>query len=244
MEGFGQMFVVSEEHKLEWADLFYIVTLPSYTRHPYIFPSIPQLFSKLFLHCRDNLEKYSLEFKTLCITIFEFMRKALKIQHNELLEFFEEGWQAMRMNYYPLCSQPEQVIGLNPHSDAGALTILLQVNEVEGLQTRKDGMWIPIKPLSNAFVINVGDMLETMTNGIYWSIEHRATVNSEKERISIAAFHSARLNAVIGPAQSLITPERPAAFNSISVEDFYKGYFSRELQGKSYIDVTRIQNGL
>ncbi|KAG5062912.1 hypothetical protein AAZX31_02G117600 [Glycine max] len=237
MEGFGQMFVVSEEHKLEWADLFYISTLPSYARHPHLFPNIPRQF-------RDNLEKYSLELKKLCILIFEFMTKALKIQPNELLDFFEEGGQAMRMNYYPPCPQPEQVIGLNPHSDAGALTILLQVNEMDGLQIRKDGMWIPIKPLSNAFVINVGDMLEIMTNGIYRSIEHKATVNSEKERISVATFHSPRLTAVIGPAQSLITPERPATFNSISVEDFFKGYFSRELQGKSYIDVMRIQNGL
>ena len=88
------------------------------------------------------------------------MTKALKIRPNELLEFFEEGGQAMRLNYYPPCPQPEQVIGLNPHSDAGALTILLQVNEMEGLQIRKDEMWIPIKPLSNAFVINIGDMLE------------------------------------------------------------------------------------
>ncbi|XP_020237176.1 protein SRG1 [Cajanus cajan] len=237
MEGFGQMFVVSEEHKLEWADLFYIFTQPLYARHPHLFPSIPQPF-------RDNLEKYSLEIKNLSVTIFEFMTKALKLQPNELAELLEEGGQALRMNYYPPCPQPEKVIGLKPHSDAGTLTILLQVNEMEGLQIRKDDMWIPVKPLSNAFVINVGDILEIMTNGIYRSIEHRATVNSEKERISIATFHSPRLNAVIGPAQSLITPERPAAFNSISVEDFYKGYFSRELQGKSYIDVMRIQNGL
>jgi hypothetical protein len=44
MEGFGQMFVVSEEQKLEWADMFYIVTLPSCIRNPHLFPSIPQQF--------------------------------------------------------------------------------------------------------------------------------------------------------------------------------------------------------
>ncbi|KAK7307012.1 hypothetical protein VNO77_39698 [Canavalia gladiata] len=235
MEGFGQMFVVSEEHKLEWADLFYIHTLPSCTRNPHLFPNIPQPL-------RDNLDSYSLEMKKLCVTIIEFMTKSLKIQPNELLELFEELGQAIRVNYYPPCPQPDQVIGLSPHSDAGALTILLQVNEMEGLEIRKDGMWIPIKPLPNAFIINVGDMLEIMTNGIYRSIEHRATVNSKKERISIAAFHSIRLNATISPAQSLITPESPPMFNSISVEDFYKGYFSRHLQGKSYLDVMRIQN--
>jgi isopenicillin N synthase-like dioxygenase len=88
------------------------------------------------------------------------MTKALKIQTSEILDFFEDGVQSMRMNYYPPCPQPEQVIGLNPHSDVAALTILLQVNEMDGLQIRKDGMWIPIKPLSDAFVINIGDMSE------------------------------------------------------------------------------------
>lgn len=116
--------------------------------------------SNNFFHCRDNLERYSLELKNLGNTIIEFMAKALEIKPNELLEVFEEGSQAMRMNYYPPCPQPERVIGLSPHSDGGALTILLQVIEMEGLQIRKDGVWFPIKPLTNAFVINIGDMLE------------------------------------------------------------------------------------
>ena len=64
------------------------------------------------------------------------------------------------MNYYPPCPQPELVMGLNTHSDAAALTILLQINEMKGLQIRKDGRWIPIKPLPNAFIVNIGDILE------------------------------------------------------------------------------------
>ncbi|OIV94304.1 hypothetical protein TanjilG_19310 [Lupinus angustifolius] len=70
----------------------------------------------------------------------------------------------------------EHVIGLHPHSDVEVITILHQVNEIEGLQIRKDGMWIPIKPLSYAFVINIGDILEILADGIYRNIEHRSTV--------------------------------------------------------------------
>ena len=44
LEGFGQLFVVSEEQKLEWADMFYMTTLPLYTRNPHLFPSLPQPF--------------------------------------------------------------------------------------------------------------------------------------------------------------------------------------------------------
>ncbi|KAK7307008.1 hypothetical protein VNO77_39692 [Canavalia gladiata] len=235
VQGFGQLFVKSEEQKLEWADMFYVNTFPLYLRNARLFPSIPQPF-------RENLEAYCLEVKNLCVTIIGLMEKALKIEHNEFMELFEDPSQGMRMNYYPPCPQPERVMGINPHSDSGALTILLQVNETEGLQIRKDGMWIPVKPLPNAFVINVGDMLEILTNGIYRSIEHRGIVNSMKERISIAGFHRPQMDKVIGPVPSLVTPERPALFQRIGVADYLNGFLKRELQGKSYMDVIKIQN--
>ncbi|KAK7309929.1 hypothetical protein RJT34_07063 [Clitoria ternatea] len=234
VEGFGQLFVVSADQKLEWADLFFINTLPSNARNPRLFPNMPQPL-------RDNLENYSLEVQKLCITIIKHMAIALEIEPKEILDIFKYLSQSMRWNYYPPCPQPENVIGLNPHSDAGALTILLQVNETEGLQIRKDGKWIPVKPLPSAFVINVGDILEILTNGIYRSIEHRATINSEKERISIATFHRPQMSKVVGPTPSLVTHERSALFKNIAVGDYYKAFFSRELQGKSCLDVVRIQ---
>ena len=94
--------------------------------------------------------------------ILNLMAKALRMEHNDMIELFEEGMQVMRMNYYPPCPQPELVIGLNPHSDATGLTILLQLNEMEGLQIRKDGMWVPVKPLPDAFIVNIGDILEVI----------------------------------------------------------------------------------
>ncbi|CAL9215290.1 unnamed protein product [Arabidopsis halleri] len=105
-------------------------------------------------------------------------------QTKEIEEIFgDDMMQSMRMNYYPPCPQPNQVTGLTPHSDAVGLTILLQVNEVDGLQIKKNGKWVFVKPLLNAFIFNVGDVLEIITNGTYQSIEHRAVVNLEKERL-------------------------------------------------------------
>jgi len=89
-----------------------------------------------------------------------YIGKALKMEEMEIKELFEDGIQMMRTNYYPPCPQPEKVIGLTNHSDPVGLTILLQLNEVEGLQIRKDGMWVPVKPLPSAFIVNIGDMLE------------------------------------------------------------------------------------
>ncbi|RVW95250.1 Codeine O-demethylase [Vitis vinifera] len=208
-------------------------TLPTHFRKPHLFPKLPLPF-------RDTLEVYVVEMRNLALTMLSFMEKALKIEVNEMRKLFEQGLQAMRMNYYPPCPKPEQVIGLTPHSDSVGLTILLQVNEVEGLQIRKDGMWIPITPLPNAFIVNIGDILEIFSNGIYKSIEHRAVVNSVKERLSIATFYNPQMDAEIGPVPSLITPEFPALFRRVGVADYVKKLFSRELGGKSYLEALRI----
>ncbi|KAL1366511.1 hypothetical protein AAHE18_03G365500 [Arachis hypogaea] len=234
-EGYGQIFVVSEEQKLEWADMVYMVTMPPHLRKPHLFPNLPLPF-------RDNLETYCAEMKKLAIQMVQFMANALRVDPMEIKEQIGEGTLSMRMNYYPPCPQPELVMGLNPHSDGSSLTILLQVNEMQGLQIKKDGIWIPVRPLPNAFVINIGDILEIITNGIYKSIEHRAIVNVDKERLSIATFYNAEPHRNLGPVSSLVTPQNPAMFKTTTVAEYRKGYLSRELRGKSYLDNFKIHN--
>ncbi|XVF18448.1 hypothetical protein REPUB_Repub11eG0022400 [Reevesia pubescens] len=233
IEGFGQSFVVSEEQKLDWGDLFFITTLPLHFRKPHLFPNLP-------LPLRDTLDSYSLELQNLTMTLLKKMAEALNMKDEEMSNLFEGGMQSFRINYYPPCPHPNQAIGLRPHSDSVALTILLQLNEVEGLQIKKDGKWTPVKPLPNAFIVNVGDILEMVTNGAYRSIEHRATVNSEKARLSLATFYSPRYDGEVGPAPSLVSAQKPALFKTLKVEEYFKVYFTRELQGKSYLDTMKI----
>ncbi|KAJ1399934.1 Oxoglutarate/iron-dependent dioxygenase [Sesbania bispinosa] len=232
-EGYGQLSVASEDQKLEWGDTFHMLTLPVEKRKPHLFPNLPLPF-------RDDLEIYYAKMNKLSIQMFELMAKALTLDTNEITKIFAMGTQATTLNYYPACPQPELVLGLNPHSDAGGLTIVLQANEVEGLQIRKDELWIPVKPLPNAFIINIGDMLEVITNGVYRSIEHRVTVNSEKERLSIATFNNPSIESVLGPSPSLVTPTTPAVFRKISFAEYLKDYVSQERRGKSLLDSIRI----
>lgn len=88
------------------------------------------------------------------------MAKALKMEAEEMRDMFSDGVQSVRMNYYPPCPEPDMTIGFTAHSDADALTILFQLSDVQGLQIRKDGRWIPVEPLPNAFVCNIGDIME------------------------------------------------------------------------------------
>uniref|UniRef100_M0ZTU2 Leucoanthocyanidin dioxygenase n=3 Tax=Solanum tuberosum TaxID=4113 RepID=M0ZTU2_SOLTU len=236
-EGYGQAFVVSEEQKLDWADMLYMITLPTHFRKPHLFPKLPASL-------RDALEQYSTALKELAMKILYMMARVLGMKAEELNVLFEkDATQMMRLNYYPPCPQPDRVMGICPHTDSIALlAILLQVNETEGLQIKKDGAWIPVPYRPDAFVVNIGDILEIVTNGIYKSIEHRAIVNEDKERISIATFFSPKLDGDLGPAASLLTLQSPAQYRRIGVADYFKGYFSRELVGKSYIDTVRIGN--
>ncbi|XP_073223263.1 protein SRG1-like [Cicer arietinum] len=160
MEGFGTMADVSQDEPSNWVHLFYIFTLPSHLRNSHLFPNLPLPF-------RENLEAYCIKIRELGIKVLVHIGKALGIEPNEIKDSLGEGGQSIRINYYPPCPQPESVLGLKAHTDASALTILVQNNEVEGLQIQKHGMWITIKPLPNAFILSLGDVMEVMTNGIY-----------------------------------------------------------------------------
>lgn len=90
------------------------------------------------------------------------MAKNLGLDTETLSSKYEDGTQGIRMNYYPPCMQANKVMGLTPHSDATGLTLLVQVNDVQGLQIKKNHKWVPIKPVPDAIIINIGDVMEVI----------------------------------------------------------------------------------
>lgn len=80
-----------------------------------------------------------------------------------------------------------------------------------------------------------------MRNGVYRSIEHRAIVNSSKERLSVATFYSSNLDSELGPAISLIGPTNPPIFRRMAIDRYFKEFFARKLNGKSYLDFMKVE---
>ncbi|CAN1173730.1 S-norcoclaurine synthase 1 [Linum perenne] len=228
LEGYGQAFVVSEEQKLDWGDMLFILSLPVNGRNMRFWPKVPSSF-------RASFEQYSSDLEKLALNLLSYMAKNLGLEPEKLLTRFEEGFQSIRMNYYPPCKESNKVMGLTPHSDATGLTLLTQVNDVQGLQIKRDGKWVPIVPIPGAFIVNVGDIIEMMSNGEYRSIEHRAVVNPEKERMSIAAFHSPNMKAMLGPIPDLINEKKQAKYQSVLPEEFMKLVVSSKLDGKGLL---------
>lgn len=119
---------------------------------------------------RTTLESYHSELRKLAMTLLRLLGKAINMDVKEVEEVFEDGMQSIRMSYYPPCPQPDLVVGITPHSDATGITILNQVNGVEGLEIKKDGVWIPVTFHPDAFVVNVGDIMEvchTFTSSLF-----------------------------------------------------------------------------
>ncbi|XP_024993068.1 codeine O-demethylase-like [Cynara cardunculus var. scolymus] len=236
-EGYGQTILHAQDQKVDWADRFFMITNPVHRRKSNLLPEFPPSL-------RDTLENYLQELQKLAMTLFVLIGQAVAIDKPEMLETFEDGMQSVRMTYYPPCPQPDLVIGLTPHSDAAGITILLQVNDVEGLQVKKDGVWLPVSFLPDAFVVNVGDILEIMSNGAYNSIEHRVTVNGTKERISLAMFFNPKLEAEVGPAKSFLkNTGKPPLYRTLVMEQYLKEFFSRKLNGKTFLEKMKIKNG-
>ncbi|KAF9607126.1 hypothetical protein IFM89_032242 [Coptis chinensis] len=232
MEGYGQAFVTSEEQKLDWADLHFIITKPVQERKMRFWPTNPTSF-------RETMEKYSTELQKVAMCLTGMMAKNLGLESDLLMKPFENCIQSVRLNYYPPCPHAKKVLGLTPHSDATGLTLLVQVNEVNGLHIKKDEKWVPIKPILGAFIVNIGDAIEIMSNGIYKSIEHRAVINTDKERLSIAAFHDPEYGTKIGPLPDLVK-ENGAKYKSIDYEDYLIRLSNNKLDGKSLIDQMKL----
>ncbi|RDX67876.1 putative 2-oxoglutarate-dependent dioxygenase [Mucuna pruriens] len=113
------------------------------------------------------------------------------------------------------------------------MTILLPDENVSGLQVRRGEDWITVKPIPNAFIINMGDQIQVLSNAIYKSIEHRVIVNSNKDRVSLAFFYNPRSDIPIEPAKELVTMDRPALYPPMTFDEYRLYIRTRGPSGKA-----------
>ncbi|MGB1235845.1 MAG: isopenicillin N synthase family dioxygenase [Planktomarina sp.] len=101
-------------------------------------------------------------------------------------------------------------VNMGAHTDYECLTLLHTRNK--GFQVMaNDDSWIDVPVDPNVFIVNVGDMMEAWTNGIFRSTPHRV-VNTSPERFSLPYFVAADYNTVIEPFPELVTDERPSTY--------------------------------
>ncbi|ONK76737.1 uncharacterized protein A4U43_C03F31590 [Asparagus officinalis] len=235
IQGYGQLYVVSEQQKLDWADVFALLIYPMKLRNMSYWPSELTSFA-------EAVEVYSMEANRVSKELISAISKLMGMEKDELWRIHNEVMQAMRVNYYPTCCNPDKVVGVSPHSDSSTLTVLLQDDEVTGLQVRHHGGWVPVKPIPNALVLNVGDALEVFSNGRYKSIEHRAMTNKSAPRISIASFICPQDNVELMPpdAGAHRRHRHKPKYKKIAYGEYLRSTMRRKLNGKSNIELIKL----
>ncbi len=148
---------------------------------------------------RSTMTEYFAQCERLGQRIFQAFCRGLGLEAEHLQPSFAPHTSFVRLNYYPLDDPlaTEEAAGttalgemaLGHHTDAGALTILLQ-DDVGGLQVHDGDGWIDVPPVDGAFVINIGDMTQVWSNDRYTAALHRVRPMKRAARYSIPFFYN------------------------------------------------------
>lgn len=230
-EGYGSRLGVKKGAILDWSDYYYLHYLPLSLKDYNKWPSLPP-------SCREVFDEYGIELVKLCERLMKVLSINLGLEENFLQNAFggEDIGACIRVNYFPKCPQPELTLGLSSHSDPGGITLLLPDDQVHGLQVRKGDNWITVKPVRNAFIVNIGDQIQVLSNAIYRSVEHRVLANSHKERVSLAFFYNPKSDIPIEPAKELVKPDKPALYPAMTFDEYRLFIRMRGPCGKSQVE--------
>jgi len=169
-------------------------------QHPNIWPSRDVIPENIF---QQPLLEYHQALSALSLQIMHMLWRGLKkIDTRVLSEFCHEPIAAVRLLHYPPHPETDDtsLVGAGAHTDFGAITLLLQDGN-SGLQVLDQSTqeWIDVSPNQDAYVVNVGDMLQIWTGGAYKSNIHRVINKSGTDRYSVPFFLDGNLDCVIKP---------------------------------------------
>ena len=180
--------------------------------------------------CSKTVNEYIDQLIKLAEKLSMLMSENLGLEKNYMMETFSGSKGpsvGTKVAKYPQCPHPELVRGLREHTDAGGIILLLQDDQVSGLEFLKDGQWVKIPPsVNNTIFINTGDQVEVLSNGRYRSGLHRVMADQNGSRLSIATFYNPAGDAIISPAPKLLYP------NNFTFQDYLKLYATTKFDDK------------
>ncbi len=156
--------------------------------------------------------------------------RALALHIRQPENFFEDKTDVGNSILRPIHSPPitdENVpnVRAGAHEDINFITLLVGAS-AEGLEVlTREGEWLPITTEGDAIVVNIGDMLQRLSNHVYPSTTHRVVnppnENARKPRYSVPFFLHPNPDVMLDPLDSCITPDNPRRYDtSISSHEY------------------------
>lgn len=198
---------------------------PNQWPNPELLPNWKELMQEYFTLCTNlGLRLLSLLGKSVALCADD---KEKQIPF-DFEQYFNNPNRVIRLLHYnnDRSEIDEGIFGCGAHTDYGVLTFLL-TDDVEALQIYpkagsnnnidvNDNNWIFVPPLKDAFIVNLGDMLERWTNDYYKSTLHRVINLSGRERYSIPFFFEPDFDTLVEAIPCCTSEKNPPKYEPIT----------------------------
>lgn len=136
-----------------------------------------------------NVKRYMSHVLSLSRDLLRIFALGLDLEESAFDSLATKPYSILKMAHYPgEVSGSEEPSSIRPHTDYELLTILLQ-DEIPSLEVLSNtGHWIQARPIPGTFVVNIGDSMAMLTNGLFVSTMHRVLNTSKKARYSVPFF--------------------------------------------------------
>lgn len=179
----------------------------------------PTLWPPAMPNLRPALEAYFAAMESLAARLLRLSAIGLGLAPSFFDARIDVGTNALRALNYPDQSTPPAPgqLRAGAHTDYGTITILRQDAAPGSLEVldHRDGTWLGVPSVPDAFVINVGDMLAQWTNDRWRSTLHRVVnppSNAGARRQSMAFFHNANFHCKVSCLRTCTSPENPPRY--------------------------------
>ncbi len=194
---------------------------------PNVWPTRPAEF-------RDVLEALYAQFDIAGATILSRIAVYLGLDEHWFDPAIEDGNSVLRLLHYPpLTGIDGEAIRAGAHGDINLITLLLGAEEAGLELLTKEGNWISASPPEGALVINVGDMLERLTNHMLPSTIHRVrnpdAARAQFSRYSMPFFLHLRSDFPIRTLPQCVTPDNPDRYPQPILADEFLQQRLREI---------------